>query len=483
MRLKSLSISNFRGIGGPQETTLDCGQLNLIVGDNGTSKTSILEALNFCLSPIYLANRLSIDDFYKGLHNEISIGAHFDEEIDVKITDGYHKRTIKCNSIQLRARKREKAAGGKILNDLVTSQHFFLPVSEKTKDGWLVTRNNGKNYYVSEVQLSVNQVEASIPRVFYFGKDRNRQLKRGFNSTFSNVVDDLNWRFEKSQRALTQEEHFHAKRVELEEKAKYQVGDSLKKTIERANDVLREDFGISDIDLSLIKTLSPFDNSEIVKRIDSLEIPISSSGSGIEMIASLVFLETISLFSKEKIILLIDEPELHLHPKFQSRLASHLQEISKSFQVFVSTHSPFFFKDLIKQSESQIFIAKKKNELFSIEKLSGDNLSILPWGPTWGEVCYFAYEMPTTEFHDELFSAVQDKFQLESISEVDRFFLSRGHESSYTCVHSNNGKKINETLMTFVRNKMHHPENNSRHDFTMAQLKESINILLEVLRD
>lgn len=36
----------------------------MIIGNNGTNKTNILEALNFALSPTYLANRIKPTDFY-----------------------------------------------------------------------------------------------------------------------------------------------------------------------------------------------------------------------------------------------------------------------------------------------------------------------------------------------------------------------------------------------------------------------------------
>ncbi|PNR90314.1 hypothetical protein HWHPT5561_09675 [Petrotoga sp. HWH.PT.55.6.1] len=60
--IKSLKIKNFRGI---QSIELNFTDLNMIIGNNGTNKTNILEALNFALSPAYLANRIKPTDFYQ----------------------------------------------------------------------------------------------------------------------------------------------------------------------------------------------------------------------------------------------------------------------------------------------------------------------------------------------------------------------------------------------------------------------------------
>jgi AAA15 family ATPase/GTPase len=53
MKIKSVSILNFRGIGGEEATTFNCDNFNMLIGDNGTSKTAMIEAINLCLSSNY----------------------------------------------------------------------------------------------------------------------------------------------------------------------------------------------------------------------------------------------------------------------------------------------------------------------------------------------------------------------------------------------------------------------------------------------
>lgn len=346
MKIKKVTINNFRGISSEELLIVDFGNFNLFIGDNGSSKTAILEAINLCLASNYVISKLSIKDFYLGGDNPIEIKLFFDD-FDVSIPDLYgNTQLIKCNGIALTAKKRERSAPGKAFNDLVVVEHYYLPIEERGSDGWAIKRKGGSILKITERQLALSYANADHPRVFYFGKGRDKQLQRRFNSSMTNVIDDLNWRFEKNQRSKGEADKFKHIRSNIEKHIFENTdGDTLKKTIIGTNDNLAK-FGIPPIDICLLKTLTPYDNSEMVKRFDGFELPINLTGSGIEMITALIFLETLAKISREKIIIVIDEPELHLHPALQDKLAKHLADVSDESQVFISTHSPFFFKKL-----------------------------------------------------------------------------------------------------------------------------------------
>ena len=85
MKLKSVTIKNFRGIG-KLEAPIDFSDFSIFIGDNGTGKTAILEAVNFCLSPGFVESRLDVNEFYGG-ENEIEITVEF-AEFTAKLPDG-----------------------------------------------------------------------------------------------------------------------------------------------------------------------------------------------------------------------------------------------------------------------------------------------------------------------------------------------------------------------------------------------------------
>lgn len=485
MKVKTVRIKNFRGIG-DYEVAFNLDDFNLVIGDNGTSKTSILEAVNLCLSSGYTASKLSIDDFYCGGNKEIELSLIFDTNFDVEIPDLYgNKQKINCNGICVKAKKREKSAPGRSFNDLVVVEHYFLPIEQRSTDGWIITRGTGTSLKITERQLALSYSSAEYPRSFYFGKNRDRQLQKGFNSSMSNIIDELNWRFEKKDREKLDIEKFKNKRTEVEQYIFDNTdGDTLKKTIESTNTTLKT-LGIPEINLSVIKTLTPYDSAQIVKRFDGFEIPISSTGSGIEMVTSLIFLETLAKISKSKICIIIDEPELHLHPVLQVKLAKHLQSISSESQVIISTHSPFFFKNCFGHPNIKVLISSVKSDKIEVSDAKSTGFGLLKWSPSWGEICYFAYNLPTIEFHDDLYSTIEDNLKITpaqkvSLDDTENWLLSKGESKEIRWKDSKGGLR-EETLMTYIRNRVHHPDNISRPLYTHEQLEDSLKRMIVLL--
>lgn len=64
----------------------------------------------------------------------------------------------------------------------------------------------------------------------------------------------------------------------------------------------------------------------------------NSDGLG-EGIVSLLFIVDAIFEAKENELIVIDEPELSLHPQLQARLLDEILELTKSMQVVISTHS------------------------------------------------------------------------------------------------------------------------------------------------
>lgn len=127
-------------------------------------------------------------------------------------------------------------------------------------------------------------------------------------------------------------------------------------------------FNILELDVKLKgfskdeKTMPIFENSA------GEEFDINNLSSGEKQL----FLRTLSIkmLEPKNSIILIDEPELSLHPKWQQRIIEVYKKIGENNQIIVATHSPHILGSI---SNENIFILYR-NENGKIEAKTGDEL-------------------------------------------------------------------------------------------------------------
>lgn len=127
-------------------------------------------------------------------------------------------------------------------------------------------------------------------------------------------------------------------------------------------------FNILELDVKLKgfskdeKTMPIFENSA------GEEFDINDLSSGEKQL----FLRTLSIkmLEPDNSIILIDEPELSLHPKWQQRIIEVYKNIGKNNQIIVATHSPHILGSV---SNENIFILYR-NENGKIDAKTGDEL-------------------------------------------------------------------------------------------------------------
>ena len=110
------------------------------------------------------------------------------------------------------------------------------------------------------------------------------------------------------------------------------------------------------------KTMPIFENSA------GEEFDINDLSSGEKQL----FLRTLSIkmLEPKNSIILIDEPELSLHPKWQQRIIEVYKKIGENNQIIIATHSPHILGSV---SNENIFILYR-NEKGKIEAKTGDEL-------------------------------------------------------------------------------------------------------------
>ena len=140
---------------------------------------------------------------------------------------------------------------------------------------------------------------------------------------------------------------------------------------EITNKVINEINGIFDI-LELDVKLKGFSKDEktlpIFENSAGEEFDINDLSSGEKQL----FLRTLSIkmLEPKNSIILIDEPELSLHPKWQQRIIEVYKKIGENNQIIIATHSPHILGSV---SSENIFILYR-DENGKIEAKTGDEL-------------------------------------------------------------------------------------------------------------
>ncbi|MFA6057148.1 MAG: AAA family ATPase [Taibaiella sp.] len=486
MKIEKVTIKNFRGI--EELIDFELKKLSIIIGNNGTSKTAILEAINFALSPSFLSGRIKHTDFHKGLDAPIIIQLKFDGNFKAHLPDGYQTQEVECNGIYLRIKKRDRAANGKAFTDIVVIEHYVVPTQQRTnQNGWEIPRKGTGKFKFTERLLTFPVTTEGLPRAYFYGKNRDKQLQKGFNSSIASVYDDFNWRFLKELRKEPHPPQYYQDKRNLETSIISKVDEkAFEKTFDALNAKLTQ-LGLKNVSLAFFETNAPFESAFLNQVVENIEIPVNQLGSGIEMIVSLLFLETLASLSRDQFIVIIDEPELHLHPLLQISFISYLISLSTNVQIVLNTHSPYFYKNCLANPNIELLISQKDtNEKVSLSN-TGSSFGLFPWSPSWGEINYRAFSMSTVEFHNELYGRVQERENAWRETEIETYFSSKSLQKSkqWTRVSSSSqvGQPYPITLMSYIRNSIHHPENTQNQKYTELELDQSIIQLIHLLEN
>lgn len=192
------------------------------------------------------------------------------------------------------------------------------------------------------------------------------------------------------------------------------------------------------------------------------------------------FLLTISAQNRNselsKSILLLDEPETHLHPLAQEYLLKELIKITENDRenvVLFATHSNYMID---KHDLSRNLRIRKEKDRTVIERLGKKS-------STYASVTYEVFDIPSTDHHNELYAKLHQAFQDQDPADDKRERIKHFDDEFF---HKLKSRKLTKpfrgsanaaTLSTYVRNCIHHPDNGDI--FTDDELRLSISQMRE----
>ncbi|MBD3339211.1 MAG: AAA family ATPase [Candidatus Lokiarchaeota archaeon] len=369
MYLKSFVIKNFRCI---KDLTLDFNDgLNILIGENNSGKTSILDALRICFS--YGNQRRDIyvrkEDFHIDLKNPKS------EIEDIE----FH--------LYFKIKNQEKAG---YFNDMlsVVGDHQELQLHFK----YFIENRNGLEKIRYKVWGGDNEGQPITPDeldlLFFVYLGALRDAVRNLRPGRGNIIGDLYTKIEtdeEKQKALANKVHnslqTDSEWTKLISKGKDQVNEHLKnfsitdKIQKISIDFLPVEF--RRIVENLIIQI-PIFKDEIKSSDQQIYFELYQNGLGynnlIYTAAILGHLQKKQEIEKEGYIaLLIEEPEAHLHPQLQNIFFNYLNQLNISgFQIFISSHSPTI---TAKSDLDSILVLQNKKNLISSLSIKSSNLT------------------------------------------------------------------------------------------------------------
>ena len=221
------------------------------------------------------------------------------------------------------------------------------------------------------------------------------------------------------------------------------------------------------------------------------DIPLNKRGSGVKRLVLLNFFraEADKHFHEEgntSIIYAIEEPETSQHIHHQKILIESLKKLSEkeNVQILLTTHSSFIVKQL---DFSVLRLIKEDKTVSRVEK------AIFPY-PSLNEINCKMFGDYSVEFHNELYGYIQAKAIEENRNngyedKFEKWLEKRGICKTKKRVRENkDGTQVHYscTLETYIRDCIHHPENQQNEKYSYEELKLSINEMMKlakILRD
>ena len=401
MKIKRAKVQNYRSLENIELKNLN-GMI-ILIGKNSSGKTNILEAIwlffkDFSLSPV----KSKIDQPLAS-HDYMWFGAITEQpivfEMEIELAESEFKNIVsedlrdsicKTGNCRVKIQRQIEASPPDMYWETISVELGDITL---VKDGKMRSEN-----LESKELLNLKLSKEKLDKEYVVAKKDfdNRTANIGAVDNFGDLprieqqVDEIQRKLAKIKNATTRqcEEIIQKITDEIQGKTTYllasrskapapsnygirnstiedsmnakiiQMGESYNHKIRKNWKKLQGDFKEfcpSGQELAILQKQSMIEESVVC-------IPLYLAGAGTQDILILL-----SEIQNAQPILLIEEPELHLHPDLTKKLFRFLKTISETRQVWVSTQSPFF---LDKSEINNIAVVTRKNGETSVFQLA-----------------------------------------------------------------------------------------------------------------
>lgn len=413
MYIAKIIVKNFKSFIGEHELNLSEG-INFFVGNNNCGKTTILKAIEF------IQTGKNKEDFItKGKENEdISVEIEFrghdikdiinDENLNLKKYQDYiidNQDGTFSLKILRSSTNTSITQGKKTVNLDIKNIRVYNPNSEET----------GIKKYENPTGID-KTIAALFDAQFVYSDLKNEEYQDfGKTKVIGKIINDITKDFRKEL------DEYGNKTVwgEFKDAHTKAFGDNGLRGILKGLEcsitkILNDQYGEGEVkfNFGLPEIDNFFKTGDVILSDNGISTPVSQKGTGMQRALALSLIQLYAKITNKSegtiekpIIFLIDEPETFLHPKAQNKLMEAFNELSRKSQILITTHSPYLLK-LFDKNRHQLSVFYKDG---SCSKFTHkDMLDIFgEYSPSWGEINYFAFDVPSVEFHNELYGFLQ----------------------------------------------------------------------------
>lgn len=329
MAIQKIKIKNFKCFKGTFEIELNKG-LNILVGNNETGKSTILEAIHIALTGLYggrnIRNELSqylfnkdvVDSYINSINSgtafpppDICIEVFFDGSIDPEYEGNENSEKASCEGLKFEIAFNEKYNNE--YNALIAKKNMMSLPIEYYEANW--TTFARQSVTIRNIPIKSAMIDSS-----------NYRYQNGSDVYISRIVKDL----------LSPEEVTAVSQAHRKMKDTFIDDDSIK----AINDRISKESSIVDGTVSLTVDLGTKNawESSLVTQLN--DVPFGYIGKGAQCVMKTELALTHKSAQHAQIVLL-EEPESHLSFSKLNQLIKAIEEKYEEKQIIISTHSSF----------------------------------------------------------------------------------------------------------------------------------------------
>ena len=476
MYFKSLTITNFKSFEGERQITFSKG-INYIVGDNNCGKSTIVHALRYLIENV--GEQSSLQN--KSTTEDLSVEAIFagQDLINIVQSEKYKKLAKYLNNNHeepyFRVRRSPKV-------ETITQGRKTAALDGKKITFWNPATQQFENptgidaLFRSLVDLVPVLADTTTSEVVDFGTTK----------PLGRLIAAVSQKFQETDRWTA----FQKAHTEAFSDGEESLSSLTEDVTSQVESLVQAQYGAAKVRLNfdLPDATTFIKGGQLLVTDGNYETPLCDKGTGMQRAVTLALIQVYSNMqhkTKEHapLTLLLDEPETWLHPRAQIQLGEALAKISEDEQLFLITHSPYMLRSY-SPTKHRLLIFSREDNVPSIQY--SDELGLLAnQEPSLGEITYFAFGIPTVEFHDELWGEIQVISKRKSERKLNTY-LHDTHRLPYAKKWDRDDKPNDApedaTLPYYIRNSIHHPENRLNDPYTDEELAESTESLIAVLK-